>query len=87
MNIVITREEFNSFKEVLEALKPVVTIRRGNSKIFRDEKMFNISAGTLQNMRINGTLPYSRLGQLSYMTDEVLAIIARIALISGDDEV
>ncbi|MFV8335944.1 helix-turn-helix domain-containing protein [Flavobacterium sp. RSP29] len=81
MNIeVITREEFNSFKqEVLEALKPV---RSNQEKKFlrssEMRKMFNISAGTLQNMRINGTLPYSKVGTtILYDYDEVLAILSK----------
>lgn len=79
MNIeVITREEFNSFKkEVLEALKPVSNNQE--KKFLRSSemrKMFNISAGTLQNMRINGTLPYSKVGTtILYDYDAVLAIL------------
>jgi hypothetical protein len=79
MNIeVITREEFNSFKkEVLEALKPVSN--NPERKFLRSSemrKMFNISAGTLQNMRINGTLPYSKVGTtILYDYDVVLAIL------------
>ena len=79
MNIeVITREEFNSFKkEVLEALKPVSSNQE--KKFLRSSemrKMFNISAGTLQNMRINGTLPYSKVGTtILYDYDVVLAIL------------
>jgi hypothetical protein len=79
MNIeVITREEFNSFKqEVLEALKPVSNNQE--KKFLRSSemrKMFNISAGTLQNMRINGTLPYSKVGTtILYDYDVVLAIL------------
>lgn len=79
MNIeVITREEFNSFKqEVLEALKLVSSNQE--KKFLRSSemrKMFNISAGTLQNMRINGTLPYSKVGTtILYDYDVVLAIL------------
>jgi 3-methyladenine DNA glycosylase Tag len=78
MNIeVITREEFNSFKkEVLEALKPVSTNQE--KKFLRSSemrKMFNISAGTLQNMRINGTLPYSKFGTtILYDMEKVMGI-------------
>ncbi|TDD75832.1 helix-turn-helix domain-containing protein [Flavobacterium caseinilyticum] len=79
MNLeIITREEFNSFKqEVLEALKPIST---GQNKQFLRSRemreMFNISAGTLQNMRINGTLPYSKVGTtILYDYDVVLAIL------------
>ena len=75
---IITREEFNSFKnEVLEALKPLSNNQE--KKFLRSSemrKMFNISAGTLQNMRINGTLPYSKVGTtILYDYDVVLAIL------------
>ena len=78
MNLeIITREEFNSFKqEVLEALKPVST---GQKKQFlrsaEMRKMLNISAGTLQNMRINGTLPYIKVGStILYDLEKVIEI-------------
>ncbi len=78
MNLeIITREEFNSFKqEVLEALKPVST---GQKKQFlrsaEMRKMLNISAGTLQNMRINGTLPYIKMGStILYDLEKVIEI-------------
>jgi hypothetical protein len=29
-------------------------------------KLLNISTGTLQNLRINGTLPYTRMGSILY---------------------
>jgi hypothetical protein len=78
MNLeIITREEFNSFKqEVLEALKPVSA---GQKKQFlrsaEMRKMLNISAGTLQNMRINGTLPYIKVGStILYDLEKVIEI-------------
>jgi len=78
MNLeIITREEFNSFKqEVLEALKPVTNSQ--NKRYLRSaemRKMLNISAGTLQNMRINGTLPYIKAGTtILYDMDKVIEI-------------
>jgi hypothetical protein len=79
MNLeIITREEFNSFKqEVLEALKPVSSVQ--NKQYLRSaemRKLLNISAGTLQNMRINGTLPYSKIGTtILYDLDKVVEIL------------
>jgi hypothetical protein len=43
--------------------------------------MFNISAGTLQNMRINGTLPYSKVGTTILYDYDSSSYHARIALI------
>ena len=79
MNIeVITRDEFNSFKkEVLAALKSKENNQE--KKFLRSSemrKLFNISAGTLQNMRINGTIPYSKIGTtILYDYDKVVAIL------------
>lgn len=79
MNLeIITREEFNSFKqEVLEALKPASNVQ--NKQYLRSaemRKLLNISAGTLQNMRINGTLPYSKIGTtILYDLDKVVEIL------------
>jgi len=79
MNIeIVSRDEFNSFKqEVLEALKPV-----GNNqdkKYLRSaqvRKMLNISAGTLQNMRINNILPYSKIGTtIFYSYNDIVKIL------------
>ena len=39
-------------------------------------KMFNISPGTLQNMRINGTIPFTKLGStIFYDYDEIIKIL------------
>lgn len=79
MNIeVITRDEFNSFKqEVLAALKSKENNQE--KKFLRSSamrKLFNISAGTLQNMRINGTIPYSKIGTtILYDYDKIVAIL------------
>lgn len=78
MNIeVVSREEFNSFKqEILEALKPISNSQ--NKKFLRSSEvrsMLNISAGTLQNMRINGSLPFSYIGTtIFYDYDEIVKI-------------
>jgi hypothetical protein len=79
MNLeIVTREELTSFKqEVLELFK---LVNNGQKKQYlrssEMRQMFNISAGTLQNMRINGTLPYSKVGTtILYDYDVVLAIL------------
>ena len=45
-------------------------------KSYQVQRMLGISAGTLQNLRINGTIPYSKLGGiLLYPTDEITKLI------------
>jgi hypothetical protein len=42
------------------------------------QKLLNISAGTLQNFRISGVLPYSKVnGVLFYETKDVLAVLEK----------
>lgn len=78
MNLeIITRDEFNSFKkEILEALNTKVSNQ--DKKYLRSSevrKLLNVSAGTLQNLRINGTLPYSKVGTtLLYDKDEIIKV-------------
>lgn len=36
------------------------------AKSYEVRKLLNISAGTLQNLRINGTLAYTKIGGLMY---------------------
>ena len=68
---VITREDLNEFrtlllndlKELLQA-KPEQTKQWLKSNEVR--KLLNISPGTLQNLRINGTLSYTKIGGIIY---------------------
>ena len=36
------------------------------AKIISSRKILNISPGTLQNLRVNGTLPYIKIGGVMY---------------------
>lgn len=82
MNLnIVTKEDLIELKqEFLDEIKELK--QSGNSrdkKYLRSaeiRKMFNISAGTLQNMRINGTLPYSKVGTtILYDLDKVIEIL------------
>lgn len=71
---LITREDLEVFKkDILEE------IRRNRShprkmeqepkewlKSYEVRKLLGISAGTLQNLRLNGTLPFTKIGGLMY---------------------
>lgn len=78
MNLeIITREDLNVLKqEIIEALKPVGNSQ--NKRYLRSaevRKLLGISAGTLQNMRINGSLPYSYIGTtIFYEYDQIVKI-------------
>ncbi|PNW27283.1 helix-turn-helix domain-containing protein [Formosa algae] len=69
---IITTDDLRDFKiELLEELKALLT-RDGEYKSKKWLKspevreLLGISHGTLQNLRINGTLPYSKVGGVLY---------------------
>ena len=70
---IITMEDLRQFKtELLQEMKGIIgqgTESQQNSEWLRSaqvRKMLNISAGTLQNLRINGTLPFRKIGGTMY---------------------
>ena len=69
---IITKEDLKQFKaELVQELKEVLS---GDVKLNGKEwlksnevrKLLGISPGTLQNLRINGTLTYSKVGGMMY---------------------
>jgi len=68
---MITREDLKQFKsELLDEIKQIMKPGQGQSKQWLKSvdvrKMLNISPGTLQNLRINGTLRYTKIGGMMY---------------------
>jgi hypothetical protein len=68
---LITREDLNEFRSLLlNDLKQLIQPRSQQAKqwlkSYEVRKLLNISAGTLQNLRINGTLAYTKIGGLMY---------------------
>ena len=68
---LITKEDLKQFKsELLTEIKAILQPEQGQSKKWLKSievrKMLNISPGTLQNLRINGTLSYSKMGSIMY---------------------
>ena len=72
---IVTRQDLKVFKsEILEELRAV--LQEKNNHISSNahswlrsaevRKMLKISPGTLQNLRINGTLPYRKIGGTMY---------------------
>ncbi|MDO6761861.1 helix-turn-helix domain-containing protein [Tamlana sp. 2_MG-2023] len=69
---IITTDDLRDFKmELLEELKTLLT----KDSDYKSKKwlkspevreLLGISHGTLQNLRINGTLPYSKVGGVLY---------------------
>ena len=76
MNVeLITREDLKEFKsELLNEIKAIVKPGDGQSrkwlKSAEVRKLLKISPGTLQNLRINGTLRYTKVGSIIYYKQE-----------------
>lgn len=68
---VITREDLNEFRSLLlNDLKEIMYSKPQQTKQWLKSKevrkLLNISPGTLQNLRINGTLTYTKVGGIMY---------------------
>lgn len=69
---IITTEDLHEFKlELLDKIKELLNSQSGNVtkkwlKSPEVRELLGISPGTLQNLRINGTLPYTRIGGVLY---------------------
>ncbi|MGZ3811868.1 MAG: helix-turn-helix domain-containing protein [Mucilaginibacter sp.] len=74
---LITKEDLKAFKsELLEEIRAIIGPGKGQSKQWLKSnevrKLLNISPGTLQNLRINGTLIYTKIGGIMYYKMEDL---------------
>ncbi|MCA6422062.1 MAG: helix-turn-helix domain-containing protein [Flavobacterium sp.] len=68
---IITREDLNEFRSLLlNDLKEIFQSNPQQTKQWLKSnevrKLLNISPGTLQNLRINGTLTYTKIGGIMY---------------------
>ena len=73
---IITTDDLREFKmELLDDIKNLLT-NQSKSKLKRYLKssevmdLLQVSPGTLQNLRINGTLPYTKVGGIIYYDAE-----------------
>jgi len=80
---VLTTEDLKEFKiELLQEIKTLLKSQKESNlerkwlKSSEVRKLLGISPGTIQNMRINGTLPYSKMGGvILYDHEEILKIL------------
>ena len=69
---ILTKEDLQEFKmDILHEIKHLFqtgepTQRKKWLKSNEVRKLLNISSGTLQNLRINGTLTYTKIGGIMY---------------------
>jgi len=78
---IVTTDDLLTFKqELLDELQEVFSQNTPQTKEWlrssEVRKMLAISPGTLQNLRINGTLPYSKVGGVIYYPyDGIIKVI------------
>ena len=79
---IVTTDDLREFKfELFYELKKLLDERHGQPakkwlKSYEVRKMLGISPGTLQNMRINGTIPFTKMGgMLFYDSNEIQKIL------------
>ena len=75
---ILTTDDLRDFKiELLDEIKNLLntTSPSGTKKYLKSNEMMEllkVSQGTLQNLRINGTLPYTKIGGIIfYDTEEI----------------
>jgi hypothetical protein len=71
MNVeLVTKEDLRKLENLLNEIKQIIQPGQGQSKKWLKSsevrKLLNISPGTLQNLRINGTLRYTKIGGIMY---------------------
>lgn len=81
---IITTEDLREFKmELLDDIKQLLQDQNGqtNKKWLKSNEvrtLLGISPGTLQNLRINGTLPYTKVGGvLYYEYHEIMEVLEK----------
>ena len=71
MNVeLVTREDLKRLEDLLKEIKQIIQPGQSQPKKWLKSsevrKMLNISPGTLQNLRINGTLRFTKMGSIMY---------------------
>ncbi|MEP0938185.1 MAG: helix-turn-helix domain-containing protein [Ekhidna sp.] len=78
---IITTEDLREFKlELIDEIRQLLSNDNTNSKQWLRStelrKLLKISPGTLQNLRVNGTIPYTKIGGVIYYDyEDILKMI------------
>jgi Helix-turn-helix domain len=72
---LITKKDLEQFKQELFAMLAPLTAGQtlNTQKWLKNEdvkKLLKISSGTIQNLRVNGSLPFTKIGGLYYYKQE-----------------
>ena len=69
---IVTTDDLKKFKvEILDEFRKILKEHHGQPakkwlKSYEVRELLGISPGTLQNMRVNGTLPYTKIGGVMF---------------------
>ena len=80
---IVTREDLNEFRtQLLKDFKELIQHKPEQSKQWLKSievrKLLNISPGTLQTLRINGILTYSKIGSIIYYKyEDILKLLEK----------
>ena len=81
---IITTEDLREFKmELLDDIKQLLNNQSGQVtkkwlKSPEVRELLGVSPGTLQNLRINGTLPYTKVGGILYYDyQEIMQVLEK----------
>ncbi|WP_316753944.1 helix-turn-helix domain-containing protein [Pedobacter gandavensis] len=76
---IITKDDLKQFKtQLLNDISAMVKPQEKAKEWLKSaevRKMLNISPGTLQNLRINGTLRYTKIGGMMYYKLEDITLL------------
>lgn len=81
---IITKEDLQAFR--IELLNDIKLLHESKGKLEQKKwikspevrKMLGISPGTLQNLRTNGTLPFTKIGSLIYYPyEDVIKVLEK----------
>jgi hypothetical protein len=86
---IITTEDFETFKiDLLQEIKKIVESQTNASpnkwlRSIEVRKLLNLSNGTLQNLRINGTLSYTKVGGILYYSYTDIEKVLEVNKVQG----
>lgn len=73
---IVTTDDLREFKiELIKEFKQLLAVHHGQPskkwlKSYEVRKLLRISHGTLQNLRVNGTLPFTKIGGVIFYDSE-----------------
>lgn len=73
---ILTTDDLYEFKtELFNEMKALLDNAQPSKKYLRSSEvmeLLKVSPGTLQNLRVNGTLPYTKLGGIIYYEEDAI---------------